>query len=657
MNHSLGFLRGGGESAALLLRTDWSKTSLGPPETWPELLKNTLGILFHTCQPMFLWWGEELIQFYNDAYVPSFGVGKHPAAMGQRGEECWSEIWDRIGPQIRAVMENAAPCWFENVRIPIQRNGGLEEVFWTYGYSPVMSADGHVHGTLVSCIETTATTNERRAIAAARAQADAAKLRLQRLLENAPAFVCSLSGPTHVFDFVNPPYARLVGRPVVGGAVIDVVPEVTAQGFVAVLDRVYQTGMPFIGHELPIQLAAEGTERLREHFLNFVYQPRCNAQGIIEGIDVFGFDVTPQVEARREMQKLAETSRAMAEAIPQQVWTAMPDGGLDFVNARVPEYAGLLAEELRGNAWVSIVHPDDVTETAERWSQCLETGTPYEMEFRLRRADGAYRWHLVRAVPLRDPQGAIVKWFGTNTDIDEQKQMRVALARQTELEQYLIGIVSHDLRGPVQAITLATGIIAMDPGLSAQGARALARIRSSAARSARMIRDLLDFTNVRLGGGIPVELRDANVHALAATAVEEMHAAYPGRELVLHPKGEGDGQWDPDRIAQVLSNLLHNAMQHGSPAHPVHVRTTGVQDRVEIEIANQGEPIPPAVLPVLFEPLKRGGVETSDRTTGSIGLGLYIVKDIITRHGGTIEVTSSREAGTSFVVSLPKRAA
>jgi hypothetical protein len=142
-------LAGGGESAALMRTVDWARTSLGPMSGWSCSLKATVAMVLHSRHPMFLWWGAELIQIYNDAYVPSFGVGKHPAAMGQRGRDCWPEIWDIIGPQIDDVMQRGIPSWHEDALVPIFRDGAIQEVYWTYGYSPVFDDDGAIGGTLV----------------------------------------------------------------------------------------------------------------------------------------------------------------------------------------------------------------------------------------------------------------------------------------------------------------------------------------------------------------------------------------------------------------------------------------------------------------------------------------------------------------------------
>jgi diguanylate cyclase (GGDEF)-like protein/PAS domain S-box-containing protein len=146
---------GSGEMADLMRAFDWERTALGRVENWPDTLVTTVNLLLASRFPMFLWWGPELIQFYNDSYRPSICADKHPGALGQSGIECWSEIWPIIGPQIEAVMGGGSSTFHTNQLVPISRNGRLEEVFWTYGYSPVVGNDGAIHGTLVVCTETT----------------------------------------------------------------------------------------------------------------------------------------------------------------------------------------------------------------------------------------------------------------------------------------------------------------------------------------------------------------------------------------------------------------------------------------------------------------------------------------------------------------------
>ena len=151
---SADFLAGGGEMGALTRAYDWSANPLGTPEHWPQSLRTALRILLNTNHPMFIWWGPKLIQFYNDAYRQTMGPERHPGALGQGGRECWAEIWHVIGPQIEQVMSGGGATWHENQLVPVTRHGKLEQVYWTYGYSPIDEGDS-IGGVLVVCRDVT----------------------------------------------------------------------------------------------------------------------------------------------------------------------------------------------------------------------------------------------------------------------------------------------------------------------------------------------------------------------------------------------------------------------------------------------------------------------------------------------------------------------
>jgi PAS domain S-box-containing protein len=294
---------GSGEMADLTRAYRWSESPVGPIEAWPEALLILVNTMLTSKHPMFLWWGEELIQFYNDAYRPSIREDKHPRALGQPGRECWPEIWSIIGPQIDAVMTRGEASWHEDQLVPIFRNGKLEDVYWTYGYSPVRDSAGTIRGTLVVCTETTESV-------VAKHQLERENQRLAEWFEQAPAFFAVLGGPEHQFELVNPLYQELIGhRDVAGRTVRDAVPEAAGQGFVDLLDRVYQTGEPFVGRGMPIQLERGKTHPMDLRYLDFVYQPRRDADGNVSGIIVLGIDVT---ESRRAEQLLLQSEKLNA---------------------------------------------------------------------------------------------------------------------------------------------------------------------------------------------------------------------------------------------------------------------------------------------------------------------------------------------------------
>jgi signal transduction histidine kinase len=229
------------------------------------------------------------------------------------------------------------------------------------------------------------------------------------------------------------------------------------------------------------------------------------------------------------------------------------------------------------------------------------------------------------------------------------------LRQRADFEQQLIGIVSHDLRTPLSAILLGVAGLLRGEELSEQQTKRVVRIQSSAERANRLIRDLLDFTQARLAGGIRLERRAMNLHALIQSVLEEVEATYSDRELRVSRDGDGSGEWDPDRLGQVVQNLVTNALKYSPGGTPVRIETHAEDGGMALSVHNDGAPIPPERLGRIFQPFQRasGEVDTASR---SIGLGLYIVKQLVEAHGGTVSVESTAEAGTTFTVRLPRHA-
>jgi PAS domain S-box-containing protein len=236
----------------------------------------------------------------------------------------------------------------------------------------------------------------------------------------------------------------------------------------------------------------------------------------------------------------------------------------------------------------------------------------------------------------------------------EAEAVRDELHRRAEFDKQLIGIVSHDLRNPMNAIGIATALLLNRGQLNEQSVRIVKRIMSSSDRAVRLIQDFLDFTKARVTGRIPVSPKPANIRELARQVFDEVLLTQPSRQATIVHEGEDEGTWDPDRLAQVIGNLLSNAFQHSPASSIVRLTTRGDHDGVNIDVHNEGTPISPDDLARLFEPFERG---TDASASGrSIGLGLYISRQIIEAHGGRIEVRSVEGEETRFTVWLPRHA-
>ena len=223
-----------------------------------------------------------------------------------------------------------------------------------------------------------------------------------------------------------------------------------------------------------------------------------------------------------------------------------------------------------------------------------------------------------------------------------------------EVQANLLGIVGHDLRTPITSVLISAGALSRDPALTERQRSKVGRIETVAEHMARLIQDLLDYSRARLGQGLPVRPADADLDAICRNALDQIRATHGERTVVYRHEGDGRGRWDPDRILQVLLNLLTNAIRYGDPDTVVTLSWRGEADRKIVSVHNRGPVIPQALLGQIFEPGKRG--QAGEATRGSVGLGLYIVKQIAVAHGGAVTVRSSEGEGTTFEVVLPARA-
>ncbi len=357
--------------------------------------------------------------------------------------------------------------------------------------------------------------------------------------------------------------------------------------------------------------------------------------------------------AQEALRQSEERFRTLAQHSAHIIWVSEPDGGR-YEAPNWESFTGQSQAEMQHNGWLRMVHPEDAAAMSEAWRVALERREPLFAEFRLRSRQGGWRWMLCRGVPLRNPDGSVREWVGSLTDITERRLREQEALQRAEFEEQLMAIVSHDLRGPLAAIGLSAASLQATAQLTNSERRALGRILSSNGRANQLIETLLDFTRARLGGGIPVVRQPGELHQAARNAVDEALAAHPSRQVLLHCEGDGHGQWDLDRLEQVLGNLIGNALRYGDPAQPIRVECRGERDEVLLRVHNQGNPISAELLPTLFQPYRVGSREVA-AAKGGLGLGLYIVKEIVRAHHGRVEVRSNAEEGTTFTVHLPRQ--
>ncbi|MCY7377811.1 MAG: PAS domain-containing protein [Gemmatimonadaceae bacterium] len=645
---------------------DWSRTPLGPTEDWSVTLRIAVRMVLESPFPIALWCGPSLTLIYNDGYGAVLG-SKHPSALGRPGHAVWKEIWPTIEVMFRRGAA-ARTTYAENACFEMDRaDGTLGEAWFTYAVSPIRDESGDIVAFLNPATETTSRVMVERELDRARETAERAERRIHDVFAQAPAFLAVLRGPEHRFEFANEAYRRLVGhRTIIDQPVADALPEVREQGFIDLLDQVYSTGSPFVGRAIPVMLERLHGEPPQQVYVDFVYQPLTGADGSIEGIVAHGSDVTDAVTARTVIEENASQYRFLADSIPVQVWTATTDGLLDYVNLRAETYFGAPASALIGTGWQSYVHREDLELAGARCAHSLSTGAPYEVEFRLRGAEGEYRWHLARGTAQRSTDGDVLRWFGTNTDIEEAKRNEAELQRLTmeateanRAKSDFLAAMSHELRTPLNAIGGYAQLIEM--GVRGPVTDAMVEDLRKIQRSKEHLNTLVGGVLAFAKGGtgrIELQTRNVGVDSLLRSVLDMIAPQLAERELILDPV-EGNRDFvlraDEDKARQVLLNVLANALKFTPTGGHITITVTRVGPVGLIAVRDTGIGVASEQLEAIFEPFVQAGSALQSRDSG-VGLGLAISRQLARAMGGDLTVESVQGSGSTFTLELPVRA-
>ncbi|MBW4493448.1 MAG: PAS domain S-box protein [Oscillatoria princeps RMCB-10] len=391
-----------------------------------------------------------------------------------------------------------------------------------------------------------------------------------------------------------------------------------------------------------------------------------------------------QRAARAEAEASERYYRFLAENIPQIVWTAGPDGYWDYCNQRWLDCTGMTVEQSQGWEWQQVLHPDDRLGSLDAWSRAVRTGETFQIEYRFRRAsDGTYRWHLGRALPLRDEDGRIVKWFGTCTDIDDRKRAEEERAQWLERERAaraeaeaaaerelhartqaetanrikdeFLAIVSHELRTPLNSILGWAQLMGTDRLNQATITKALQTIERNAKQQVKLIDDILDVSRI-IRGKVRLSVQAVNLGQIVADAIETHQPAASAKNIQIQTafaEDAGTIRGDADRLQQIVGNLLSNAIKFTPEAGRVEVRLEPAGNQALITVSDTGIGIDPEFLPHVFEGFRQADGSIT-RSHGGLGLGLTIVRYLVELHGGTVEAFSEGKGlGARFTVRFP----
>ena len=413
---------------------DWSATPLGARETWSPSLGWALDTVLASAIPMALRWGPEFVLIYNDAYRPLLG-DKHPWALGRPAREAWSEVWAEIAPAHEAILNaQTRSIVADDIVLRIQRHhSAWEDAHFTLGYSALKDATAPtgVGGVLVTALDNTARKRTEDQLRENRGF-------LNDILKSSGEafYALALDGTTAL---CNQAFVQMLG--------FDREEEVVGRKIHDLIHHTHPDGSHYDKADCPIYICAssgiaahidhESFFRLNgEAFPVEYWVTPIFRDGVHQGAICTILDITSRKAAEAELAHSESEFRTFAQAMPNHVWASTPDGQLNWFNQRVYEYSGLAADSLNGTGWKQMVHPDDIALAGARWAEALQSGETYQTEFRLRRSDGTYRWHLARALPIRGADGQIARWIGTNTDIEDERRTSLALATlNTTLEE------------------------------------------------------------------------------------------------------------------------------------------------------------------------------------------------------------------------------
>jgi PAS domain S-box-containing protein len=378
------------------------------------------------------------------------------------------------------------------------------------------------------------------------------------------------------------------------------------------------------------------------------------------------YQIRDQLE---EIQRAQWRFQAMANSIPQLAWMARSDGWIFWYNQQWHDYCGTTLEQMQGWGWQSVHDQEAIPRVMAGWNAAVQSGLPWEDTFRLRRHDGQLRWHLSRARPFRDPQGNVILWFGTNTDVTEERlkveerehllereqAARLEAERAGKIKDEFLATLSHELRTPLNAILGWSQLLRRADGDGELLAEGIQVIERNTRVQVQLIEDLLDMSRI-ISGKIRLHVGSVDPASFIDAAIQtvEPSAAAKGIRLVKQLSAPGASVLgDPARLQQVIWNLLSNSIKFTPAGGTVAVIVELANQQVEIRVRDTGQGIDPQFLPHVFERFRQADASTT-RAHGGLGLGLAIVKYLVELHGGRISASSDGpDRGSTFTISLP----
>ncbi|MGA8810753.1 MAG: PAS domain S-box protein [Thermoanaerobaculia bacterium] len=488
------------------------------------------------------------------------------------------------------------------------------------------------------------------------------ELRYRRLFETAQDAILILDGDTGEIADANPFVIELLGyalEDLIGRHLWQIGLFRDIDESKAAFERLKRDG--YIRYE-DLPLETRDGRQAEVEFVSNVYEVdgrtviQCNIR-----------DITVRKSAENAAREGTERFRFLAESMPQMVFTARPNGDVDYFNQQWTAFTGFTFDEIKDWRWTRFIHPEDLAETVRRWSHSLATGEPFELQHRFRRADGIHRWHLSRASPMRDTNGTITMWISSNTDIDDQKRIEDDLSRLYKEAESLnrakddfLATISHELRTPITSILGWAELLTMTTLDDDSRRDGNATILRSAQTQAKLIDDILDVSRM-ITGKLHLTIEPVDLENVLRAALTALIPAANAKDIAISLNFQADLPplaGDTVRLQQVFWNLLSNSLKFTPAGGRIDIRLVSTSSKaVVVEVQDSGVGISPEFLPYVFDRFAQQDISTR-RNHGGMGIGLSIVKQLVELHGGTVSATSDGEnRGATLTVFLPMIAA
>ena len=671
----LPFIPDHGEMARLIIGHDWTQTSLGHPENWPQSLKTTLSILINSKFPTVLFWGKDLICFYNDAFRPSLGVeGKHPWSLGKRGEEMWSEIWPIIKPWLDQVLSGGESIWMENQLVPFYRNGQIEDIYWTFCYNAVYDESNQPSGIFVTCTETTQ-------IILAEKKLKESEKNFRNMVMQAPVGICIVKAHSIEVEVVNDLFLELIGRKreeIENQPYWEVLKE-AANYYAPILKEVFESGIAYTGMEHKVQLLRNGNEEIV--YVNFVYEPLRDEKGMIEKVMIVAIDITKQILSRLEIENAQVKERLAIDASQLGVFEVDLITNEVIASARLKEIFGL-DNSFDRKSYTDIIHPDDLLKRKKAYDLAFQSGK-LQYEGRINRPDGVTRWMRTFGIVLFDDKKVPLKLIGVTQDITEQKEFeeelnRKVIERTVELEEKNKALelsnqkleefahaASHDLKEPLRKINFFIGKLKhqLHQGISEDEANTFSRIESSVKRMVSLVDDLLLYSHLNQAF---LETETIDLNNLVHQVLDDLELPIREKKAIIELGTLPIIKGYPRQLHQLFQNLITNSLKYSKPdIEPlIQIRSNKIYSGnypdiftkgsnnyyYLIEVEDNGIGFNPSYSEDIFKLFYR---LHQKEEYGGTGIGLAISRKVMENHNGIIIAIGKPGNGSTFRLFFP----